>query len=213
MAQKKITEQLSLHNLEKQFFIGEVVVKGKLVKVNALQDAIKDGTLLVMVQEAADTLNGGDIHAVYAQLSRNLSSWLCNAKKASYWPHKDIDMIRYNLLKDFVTEGLKKCKVESTGNSKSYWQWSLDEIKAIDDYKTAKSVYDNIASYKQKKLDRELQSELYADATMRQKAARTKMNELKPVEDTELAAAIDKFQKGETLTQEEAALLLKALKK
>lgn len=213
MSTKKTTDQLSWKSLSEQFTIGDIKIDGKTVHVNALQDAINDGTLTAMVKDAAEQLNDGDMHAVYAQLSMNLSSWLTNSKKASYRPNAKADKERYDTLRKFVSDGLVSTRDDGRSNTKSYWQWSIEEIEAITDYKTAKSVYDNLASYKQKKLDREIDTELFEDATIRQKAARSKMNELKPIEDPTTAALIEKLTSGKRLTKAESIEVAKLLKK
>ena len=211
MSTKKTTDQLSWQNIRTNFFIGKAKVDNKIVNVNALQDAIQDGTFDKMVKAAADELHNGDTHAVYAQMSRNLSSWLTNSKKSD--GVQKSDRIRYDLLRAYVDDSMKKIRVAGGNADKSYWQWSLEEINAITDYKTAKSVYDNIASYKQKKLDATLQADLYEEYTVRQKAARVKMKELKPVTDPTTAKLMEKLESGEALTQDEAAAVLKLLRK
>ena len=213
MSTKKLTDQLSWNSIRTNFPIGTVVVNKKPVKINALQDAINDGTFDKLVQQAADELHNGDLHAVYAQLSRNLSSWLTNSKDVAYRPGMASEKLRYETLREYVDAGLKKVKVATGGNDKAYWQWSIDEIDAITEYKTAKSVYDNIASYKQKRLDPDEQADLYAEATTRQKAARQKMKELKPRTDPDTVALMEKLEAGKALTQDEAAMLLKLLQK
>jgi len=211
MSQKKITKELEWKELSTKFTIGNVSYKGKSLKVNELEDAIKDGTLAKMVQEAADKLHGGDTHAVYTQLGRNLSSWLCNSKKADYKPNAANDQIRYNLLKDFVDEGMKNAKVATGGSSKAYWQFSLKEINSITEFRVAKSVYDCIASYKQKYVDKDTQKEVYDELTDRQKAARVMMNSLKPAEPAVDQAVVDKLK--EALSDEEFQKILSYLKK
>lgn len=157
MTKRNITEAMSFQNISNTFMIGKVKINGIVTEVNQLQDAIEDGTIDAMVVEAANTLHDGDLYRAYAEWSRVLSSTQTNLRKATTRTNITRDWTQYNLLREYVTKRMAELKGSNrTGvaraNKKPFWAWTIEEIEAIplDDLKTAKSVYDNMASKKAK---------------------------------------------------------------
>lgn len=146
----RITENLNWQSLKENFFIGNVKVDGKYVAVNNLDVAIEDGTIEALVVECANELHEGNLYAAYLAWNRNLSSQQTNMKKG-YNPDAEQDWMRFNSLRAYVTKRMAEIKGEANnGNSKAYWEYTMEEIEALTDAKTIKSVYDNMRSKKSK---------------------------------------------------------------
>lgn len=158
----RITEQLKWSSLKEVFFIGTRVSEelardknGKIIMVdgepktrkvgkfiNELQDAIEDGTLDKMVQEAADQYHGGDIQAVLYAVTRNLDSQKSNMKKREYAPNRKIDEIRLATLYDFVN-ARREAKTRSSGDLPQ-WAYGPKEIDEITDVARLQKVINSI---------------------------------------------------------------------
>lgn len=146
----KITENLKWQSLKENFFIGSVKVDGKLVAVNNLDTAIEDGTIDALLLDCANELHDGDVYSALLAWSRNLSSQQTNMKK-DYHPDAKQDWSRYNSLRTFVDKKMAEVKGSTAnGNAKAYWEYTMEEINALTDAKTIKSVYDNMRSKKSK---------------------------------------------------------------
>lgn len=149
----KITANLSFVSLREAFPIGEIKVNGTYVKVNALQDAIDDGTIWNMMVECANQLYGGDTMEVVRVMKKNMSSMLTNLNKAVQNSQVTLDKKRVAMLREFLDSKSSEAAAQRTVSSgKPKWSWSdaeIDEIPA-DDYKTIDSVYQNMMSYKAK---------------------------------------------------------------
>ena len=153
----KITEALSWQGLKDAFYIGNLTITkdGKHFEafIDKLTEAVENGTLNTLVAECADAYHDGDTYEVYKALSKNLSSQLCNMAKKSFIPHRDIEEKRYTILHGYVQSKMKDHKATATGNAKSYWQWTMEEIEALSpatDARTIKSIYDLMMSVKSK---------------------------------------------------------------
>lgn len=149
----KMSENLHWQNLSNKFFIGEVKVKGKIVKVNELQEAIEDGTLLAMIKEAADAFYEGDVSAVLLRLKKNLSNWKCVAKMPT-----TIDKIRFQLLWDYCESLLPEYKRVSgkarphdasaiyvNNVRKPQWAYNAEDLAKIDDVDRVVAIIHSIA--------------------------------------------------------------------
>lgn len=150
----KITENLTFNSIRENFHIGSVKVNGQVVSVNALQDAIDDGTLRGMMQDCADQLYGGDLMEVVRVMKKNMSSMATNLKKAPVQNSAvALDKKRVEMLREFLNSLAGEANARRTTTSgKPRWSWTVDEISAIpdDDYKTLDSIYQNMMSFKAK---------------------------------------------------------------
>lgn len=218
----KITNSLSWQNLKEAFPIGNMSIMEsgvrKEVFVDNLTLAVQDGELDKLVVECADQFHDGDVYEVYKALSRNLSSQRTNMNKRSFIPNKNIEEKRYEILLDYVSGKMKshKATMSTTGNSKSFWQWTMDEINALElnDFRTIKSIYDNMMS-KKSKYPELIESDSTFDARLAKisemKSAATKLQKQGAIQiDSALA---EKLAKGATkLTATEAAQITELLK-
>ena len=152
----RITENLSWNSIKENYLIGEVVIAGKTVQVNALKEAIDSGAFKQLIVDCADAMYAGDIVPVLQALKHNLSSARTNTKKRPDTPTKAKDLDRIELVWNYVAELLGSAPTATaTRQNKSgkvYWTWSLDEINAvpIEDVRTLQSIRDNMASAKSK---------------------------------------------------------------
>ena len=149
----RLTEAMSWRALKERYFIGEMRINDKVEKINQLADAINNGEIDKMAAECAEQLHGGDLYSVYTAWSKNLSSMQTNMKKKPYLSNATAEWTRYNTLRDYVSKKMSELKGSGrSGNSKAYWQWTVEEINAIpvSDLRTIKSVYDNMASKRSK---------------------------------------------------------------
>lgn len=149
----RLIEAMSWQSLKERYFIGTMRVNGKPEQINQLADAIAAGELDALVAQCAEKYHAGNVYKVYTAWSKNLSSMQTNMKKKAYLANADAEWTRYRVLRDFVTNRMTELKGSGrSGNSKSFWQWTLEEIEAIpmDDIRTIKSVRDNMASKKSK---------------------------------------------------------------
>lgn len=148
----RISESLSWAALKEEYFIGEVALNGKTVKVNKLQEAFEDGSFWDRIESCADAMYGGNTYAVLLSISKNLSSSLVNITKRPGSPSKTRDKERCLQLRDYVSSKMAEGKQSRVTSDKAYWQYTHEEIDAIpmDDIKTLKSVYDAMASRKAK---------------------------------------------------------------
>ena len=215
----RLIEAMSWQSLKEKYFIGTMNINGKPEKINQLADAIEAGELDALVKECADKYHDGDIYQVYVAWSKNLSSMQTNMKKKAYIANADIEWTRYNVLRAFVTsrmEGLKG--TGRAGNSKAYWQWTIEEIEAIpvEDLRTIKSVYDNMASKKSKypELIEELDDfdARFAAATAKYSAAKKAAKAAQISVDDSLLAKLTKGGSA-VLTKAEAQQLAEILQK
>lgn len=216
----KITEALSWQGLKDSFFVGSLSItengKSRDVQIDKLSEAVKNGTLDKLVVECADLFHDGDVYEVFKTLSRNLSSQLCNMAKKSFVPHKDIEEKRYQILHAWVESRMKQHKAAATGNAKSYWQWTMEEINKLDpatDARTIKSIYDTMMSVKSKypenaAKDTTFAARLEVVSKMHSQAKKLAKSPV-PVVD---ASLIEKLSTGSSLTAEEAVKLAEILK-
>ena len=215
----RLIEAMSWQSLKEKYFIGTMNINGKPEKINQLADAVEAGELDAMVKECADKFHDGDVYQVYVAWSKNLSSMQTNMKKKAYIANADIEWARYNVLRAFVTSRMESLKgTGRAGNSKAYWQWTLEEIDAIpvEDLRTIKSVYDNMASKKSKypELIKELDDfdARFAAATAKYSAAKKAAKEVQVSVDDSLLAKLTKGGSA-VLSKAEAQQLAEILQK
>lgn len=152
----KITANLSFASLRETFPIGQVKVNGQFVQVNALQDAIDDGTIKAMMQECADQLYKGDLNEVIRIMKRNMSSMLTNLKKSPVQGNAvALDKKRVEMLRTFLDSLAGEAK-KAKGTDKTAHSYTMEEIEAIDpsDYKLLDHIYQGMMSYKARYRDR-----------------------------------------------------------
>lgn len=217
----KITEALSWQGLKDAFYIGNLSISkdGKSFEtfIDKLTEAVEDGTLDKLVVECAEEYHDGNTYEVFKALSKNLSSQLCNMAKKSFIPHRDIEEKRYTILHGYVQGKMKAHKATATGNAKSYWQWSMEEIEALDpatDARTIKSIYDTMMSVKSKYPENAAKDTTFAARLEKISKMHSQAKKLAkspvPVVD---ASLIEKLSKGAAkLTAEESAKLSEILK-
>ena len=151
MSTCKITTDLTWEVLRGAYRIGTVKIDGKNIEVNELKEAIEDGTLDAKIQKCADELHDGDTYSALLSFSRNLSSKNTNMKKQVYSATTKVDQTMYELLREYTTKKMSELKGASrSGNSKAYWQYTMEEIEAADTYQLVKSIYDCMCSVKSK---------------------------------------------------------------
>lgn len=141
----RVPENLTWKSLSERYPTTTVRVDGKTVEVNALKDAINDGTLLAEVESAAKDL-GVETDMLLAHLKKNWSSNKTNIKKGYDCPSKTKNLKRVELLIEFGAQARMGCKQVS--GKKSYWEYSKEEILAIPltELRLLKSIRDNKAS-------------------------------------------------------------------
>lgn len=227
--QTKIIESLSWKALKEAFIIGTVVVpvdgKNTEVVVNALQNAIDDGTIDAMVNESAKLYHDGNTSEVFKALNRNLQSQRCNMDKRAFIAMKDIEELRYTTLRNYVDSNIAKiAKTYGVANAnKPQWAYGPEEIDAIEDAAQLQKVINSISdACSESKFNAEYEVRLgenYREVAKANRSyARKRKAELenkansKVVEDaTALLAKLDKGTKT-TLSAEEAAKLAELLK-
>lgn len=216
----KITEALSWQGLKDTFYVGNLSIMkdGKPFEtfIDKLSEAVADGTLDKLVAECAEMYHEGDTYEVFKALSKNLSSQLCNMAKKSFIPHRDIEEKRYVILHGYVQSKMKEHKATATGNAKSYWQWSMEEIEALEpatDARTIKSIYDTMMSVKSKYPENAAKDTTFAARLEKISKMHSQAKKLAkapaPVID---ASLLEKLSKGAAkLTAEESAKLTEIL--
>lgn len=151
MATCKVITELTWEALRNNYRIGTVKIGGKNIEVNELNEAIEDGTLDATMQKCADELHEGDLYSALLAFSRNLSSKATNMKKSTYSTTTKVDKIMYELLRDYTDKKMAEVKGSArSGNSKSYWQYTKEEIEAADSLQLITSIYNLMASMKSK---------------------------------------------------------------
>lgn len=221
MSTKLITENLSWQYLKEHYHIGTVVVNGAPVKINELQEAIDDGTILSQIEQCADEFYGGDTKAVIDIMKRNVSSALCNTKKRPDTPTKARDLLRIDMVRSFLANLSATTVAKSTRNAsgKSYADWTMEEIMAVplDDLRTLQSLRDNLASRLSKYPERiedmdefrlryKTASERYSEAKRAAKQSATKP----AVNEADVDKLLGALQKGH-LTKADKELLAQVL--
>jgi hypothetical protein len=212
----RITESLKWQALEARYYIGNVVVDGKSRFVNALKDAIDDGSFEKLVQECADELHEGNLYEAYTYVAKNLSSFKTNSKKAPANSKAKINLIRYELLHEHVSKRMKELDAGNhNGGEKAGWRYTVADAEAITTLKTATSVYNLMHSQKTKYPESLIENPEFDAALRIVSAKRTAM--LKAAKTTSVpkipAHIADKLAKGTkaTLSAAEAAELFKIL--
>lgn len=221
MAINKTTRELSMQELTRAFYIGTITVNGVVTKVNELETAIQNGTILALIKECADKLHNGELKPVLDAMLKNLSDYKCRLYSKDFCPDRAQRIIRYNTLQEYVKSlAMNEAKKVSTNKSgKAYWQWTIEDIDSVDmssetAYRTLKSVYDNMASRKSKYPET---IEDLEEFNTRQKYVRAKMSELKETtsKPTVPASLLEKLNsaKAAKLSAEETAQLVELLSK
>lgn len=150
----KITEGLTWSFIKANYFVGEAMINGNAVKVDELQNAIDDGTLLAEIKACAETMYNGDIVPVCKVMKHNLASARTNTKGRPDTPTKVKDLAKIEKLWAYCSSLVESAGATRANNKsgKSYWTWSTEEIEAVplSDVRTLKSIRDNMASVKAK---------------------------------------------------------------
>lgn len=144
----KTPMNLTWKSMVERYPITTIKVEGKQVEVNALKDAIEDGTLLAEVEAAAKE-QGVETYDMLRQMSRLLSSNLVNIRKRYDSPSKTKDLARCEMLREFVKANMVQHNNSKTaGNGKAKWKYTAEEIADIplSDVKLLKSIRDCMAS-------------------------------------------------------------------
>lgn len=144
----KTPESLTWNALLVRYPQATVKVEGRMVEVDALKDAIEDGTLLGEVQAAAAE-QGVETYDILRRMSRLLSSNLVNIRKRYDSPSKTKDLARCEMLRAFVKANMDAHNSSKTvDGGKAKWKYTVEEIAAIDltEVKLLKSIRDCMAS-------------------------------------------------------------------
>lgn len=143
----KTPENLTWKGLYAKYPEATVKVEGREVKVDALKDAIADGTLMQDVTEAAESM-GVTVYDMLKQMSRLLSSNLVNIRKRYDSPSKTKDLARCEMLREFVKNAMDSINDSKPVGEKAKWKYSQEEILAIPltEVKLLKSIRDGMAS-------------------------------------------------------------------
>lgn len=218
MTTKKITENLKWASIKERYFMGEMLVDGKTVKVDQLTAAFVDGTFWNEIVECADALYEGNTYEVLLCMSKNLSSILVNIGKRPDSATKAKDLRRCDMLRNFIKAKMDEDRKSRTTSDKAYWQWTLEEIEAIplSDYRTIKSVYDNMASRKAKYPDAILDMDdfmmRYKAVSAKKSAARKAMQSESSVDAVAAQKVLDTLKgDGKRLTKADKEVLIKLL--
>lgn len=210
----KVPENLTWESLEKRYPNMTIVVDKKPVHIDALPEAIADGTLLKEFEEAADNM-GVELDALLRRFKMNLSSTKTNARKAADTPDKTKTLKRVELLENFAAEARGSIK-KATGR-KSYWEWSVDEVLAVplENVSLLKSIRDNKASKQCNHLDDlpDWFDESYVTACRRYSEANAlQKNGTKQVElDAAGLALVQKLKDGGNMSKKDKAALVDLL--
>lgn len=211
----KTPENLTWKSLMARYPAAIVKVDGKRVEVDALADAIEDGTLLREVNEAAEA-QGVETYDILRQMARILSSNLTNIKKRYDCPSKYSDLIRCEMLRTFVKANMLSINSRRTVGEKAKWKYSIEEIEAIplDDVKQLKSIRDCMASKLCKYPDDipEGFQQIYAFACERYSAAKKAEKQANAIElDADMLALLEKLKAGKNLSKDDKAALATVL--
>lgn len=211
----KTPENLTWKSLMERYPITTVKVDGKNIEVNALKDAIEDGTLIAEVEEAAAG-QGIETYDMLSRMARTLSSNLTNAKKRYDSPSKRATIARCELLRMFVKENMNKLNAAKT-DGKAMWRYTIEDIEAIplDDIKKLTSVRDCMASELSKYPEKlhEGFHEAYAFARKRLSEANklAKQAASTAVLDDSTLALVAKLKAGKNLSKDDKAALATVL--
>lgn len=211
----KTPENLTWKSLMARYPAATVKVDGKYVEVDALADAIEDGTLLREVNEAAEA-QGVETYDILRQMARVLSSNLTNIKKRYDCPSKYNDLIRCEMLRAFVKANMLSINSNRSARDKAKWKYTIDEIAAIplDDIKQLKSIRDCMAS-KLCKYPDDLPGgfqQTYAFACERYSAAKKAEKQTSAIElDADMLALLEKLKAGKNLSKGDKSALAAVL--
>lgn len=211
----KTPENLTWNSLMTRYPAATVKVDGKPVEVDALKDAIEDGTLLAEVQEAA-AKQGVETYAVLCRMSRLLSSNLVNIKKRYDSPSKTKDLARCEMLRTFVRVNMDSINGTKATGEKAKWKYTTDDIAAIplNDVKQLKSIRDCMAS-KLCKYPDDLPDgfqQTYAFACERYSAAKKAEKHAPAAElSADTMALVEKLKSGKNLSKDDKAALAAVL--
>lgn len=208
----KTPENLTWKGLYAKYPEATVKVEGRTVKVDALKDAIEDGTLLRDVTEAAEA-QGVSTYDMLRQMSRLLSSNLVNIRKRYDSPSKTKDLARCEMLREFVKNNMDSINGTKAVGEKAKWKYTAEEIEAIplSEVKLLKSIRDCMASKLSKYPDDipdgfqatyGVACERYSKAAKAAKAAGPVI-EL----DDSTVAIIDKLKNGANMSKKDKAAL------
>lgn len=208
MANNKITKNLEWKALKENYKIGQVRVGKKFVSVNELADAIADGEIHALLQQCADELHDGDFSSAIRTFRKNLSSQLCNMKKSNTTP--PVDFQRYELL-DKYTEQFVVKTTSAVVAGKAKVNYNHDDIMTLKgNHEELRKLYNVFADRKSKRPE-SLDDEFYANFELiKQLKTEAKAAEDKVTVSTDILA---KLKAGVTLTAEESAELVKLLTK
>lgn len=211
----KTPENLTWKSMMARYPAATVKVNGKSVEVDALKDAIEDGTLLHEVTEAAEA-QGVETYDMFRQMSRLLSSNLVNIKKRYDSPSKTKDLARCEMLREFVKSNMSSINGAKTVGEKAKWKYTIDEIADIplSDIKLLKSIRDCMASKLCKYPDDipEGFQQVYAFACERYSAAKKAEKAAPAMElNADTLALIEKLKAGKNLSKDDKAALATVL--
>lgn len=214
----KTPMNLTWKSLVERYPITTIKVDGKMVEVNALKDAIEDGTLLAEVEAAAKE-QGVETYDMLRQMSRLLSSNLVNIRKRYDSPSKTKDLVRCEMLREFVKANMAQHNdSKAVGDGKAKWKYTQEEIAAIDlsEVKLLKSIRDCMASKLCKYPDDipdgfqqtyAFACERYSEAKKAEKAAPA------VTLDDDTLALVSKLKTGSKLTKNDKAALAAVLER
>lgn len=213
----RITPELGWEAMRGAFRIGAIKLDGKTIEVNELAIAIEDGTLDAMMKTCADNLHAGDVYSALLAFSKNLSSKKCNLKKQPRNINTGVDKTMLELLTGYTSAKMAELKGSSrSGNSKAYWQYTMEEIEACNEYATIKSIYENMCSVASKYPERiesvdDFQAKKEFVAKKRSEMLKAQKNTPAKVDDALLAKLAG--GKKTTLSADQAAFLADLLAK
>lgn len=231
MANNRITKELGWKEMKEAFTIGTVKVKGELIKVNELADAIEAGDIKEMLQRCADELHAGDFNSAIKAYRRTLQSQGCNMRSGKV-AHTNTDLVRYELLENYTKQFVTTTST-AVIEGKAKWQYTLEDIESLaGNHEELRKLYNSMMDKKSKdpeaivdycrsnnSIDKTDDAYIVHErAAMAEYAAlvervRILRNEAKEPVKTVSDYIITKLQSGKKLTAAENAELLKLLGK
>lgn len=135
--------------MKETFTIGTVKVKGELIKVNELQDAIDAGEIKEMLQRCADELHNGDFSSAVKAYRRTLQSQGCNMRNGKL-AHTTTDLLRYNLLEGYTSQFVTTSSTAVIAG-KAKWQYTMEDIESLaGNFEELRKLYNSMSDKKSK---------------------------------------------------------------
>lgn len=208
----KLIKELNWREMKESYKIGTVKVKGELIKVNELQDAIEAGEILQLLQTCADELHNGDFSSAIKAFRRALQSQACNMR-GNKIAHTATDIQRYELLEAYTKQFVSTVSSASI-EGKAKWQYTIEDIESLKgNHEELRKLYNSMMDKKSKDPESILAVTTMEEYISRVDRVRELRNEAK--NETELVSdsIIDKLQNNKKLSKEETLELLKLLGK